>query len=56
MIDSHMKIQPLATFKFFNERGKLTGDYFIITAIGRPLSGKNLIDFNLFALWFQFLN
>jgi hypothetical protein len=40
VIDKDMKIRPFDSFNFFNERGKITGDYFVITTIGQPLTGS----------------
>lgn len=41
VIDNKLKIRPADTFNFFLNRGKRTGDYFVIAILGRPLTGES---------------
>jgi len=40
VIDRNMKIKALNDFDFFNN-GKNNPDFFVITAVGKPLTGMN---------------
>jgi hypothetical protein len=41
LIDKNMKIKPATDLDFLNG-GRTITDYFVVTAVGKPLTGTNL--------------